>query len=507
MTVVRIAQFVLVTVLASCTFGSVGEHNSILGDSADDPTPRAQTNTNNRIVLSPARWKILRDRTFARWVQYTFDLDEGWDFIVAHLVFPSCTAYACVGKSDYRHTCEDLCEDQRLMYDRLRSVSGDYVRAVGSLRASLSDLKTVTLRITAESALTANHLLFEDSRRVERVDVLRSYTDAIGKIAQTLNMTLKENIRGLGGGTLLGIASVNELRERVNLWLNNAQFVAERVASALHEAHKAQMRVQLCTQSALRLDMSDCDTRSTPIYYTDTPTHASSTDFGLHVQTARETWDPVVLRRWYMAFTTLDRGSTQVCWLTRDMITDGTHDYITPQCDRRGLCHSLLADNSTYASCNVRDNDELPVDCPVVCGSPCLGPLCYELDSKRYVLRNAIQQASLSNDIASPRPVRAPYGIYNLDIAEFKLRVESMLKNTSIARERGESVLHDAAGLRLLVDEYTKSTSADQEVQRSDLRKARENCAQVHTMAIASIILSAIVAPLLLMIVLLCTRS
>lgn len=156
---------------------------------------------------------------------------------------------------------------------------------------------------------------------------------------------------------------------------------------------------------------------------------------------------------------------------------------------------------------NVRDGDTLPVDCPVICGSPCFGPLCYNVDSNSFVLQSAKPQRLLSpaayiiNHIV-PKRVYAPHAIHLSNITEFKHRIDAMVSNITFAERRGSSVLHDVTNMKRFVDDYITVTRHDVEFQRTELTKAREKCIQVHTMATASIVLSAMVAPLLFIVLL-----
>lgn len=464
---------------------------------------------NNRIILSPAQWKILRNTETPTRVLYTFKFDaneDDWNTIPFD--FPMCAVYACEGLLEYWQTCEDLCANHSLVRERLRVVSSEYAETARSLEARLFDLRSVSLRATTANSLDDTDGCFSGDRSAKRIDVLQPYAAAISKIAQTLNVT-----RTLNFGSRVSAASpqrfavANEIRDRVGDWAAEAHFVTERVTSALYELHKAELHVQLCTQSALGLDMSGCESHSLSPggYYTDTPTRVLGAYDHSCVETVREAWDPVTLSRWYMAFTTVYHGNTHVCWLTRGMLGDHANDYAVPQCDSRGLCQPLVVDNDTYTACN---DAALPVNCPVLCDVPCFGPLCYDAESGGFRIQTALRsfrsveaRTGIINR-ASPRRVRAPYAVYAYDIAEFKNRIDAIVDNASFARKWGERVLYDAANMRRLVDEYATAAADDVGVQQLGWKKARERCAHVNAMATASIVLSTTAVPVLFVVLL-----
>lgn len=337
MNIKTVTTLLLLTIIDN---SSTEELNVTLDEETASQTTAPQT---NRIILSSERWKILQTNEVVTRMLYIFELDDNeWD--LDGFEFPTCTEAACEGLLEYKEICENMCTDNDYIHDRLRNISSDHKRITRSLHAKLSDLKAITSNVVA---IDAANRVFLDTRTERRINVLQPYTTAIGDIVQSLTVMRKRQPRQFDVSFHSKMyVSVNEIRTHVDKWMADAGFLLGRLTSVLHELHKAELHLQLCTQSVHSLDMSVCEPNSVSTgYYTDTPTNVFDfgEDVGLQIQTIRETWDLVTLSRWYMAFINIGHNdSTEVCWLTRDMVTDRITDYNVPYCDRRGLCNSLL---------------------------------------------------------------------------------------------------------------------------------------------------------------------
>ncbi|KAJ8010053.1 hypothetical protein DPEC_G00070980 [Dallia pectoralis] len=224
----------------------------------------------------------------------------------------------------------------------------------------------------------------------------------------------------------------------------------------------------------------------------------------------RETWNPILLSRWYMPFLDSRRGN-RTCWLDRPMVSDAHRNYRVPLCDSRGLCDPLEPDNDTVSACEVNENGEISLGCPVVCDNPCFGPICYRLQSDMFTLSTAIDRApgvpayeqSMIQVTKSPRILSKVYSLSESDMHESLASVRNLTARSFELLQRGETVLRNILATDAAARKHIAKVQAETEGRSSKTKCG--NCERVmgrsQFMAAASIVFSALTCPILIAVI------
>lgn len=187
-------------------------------------------------------------------------------------------------------------------------------------------------------------------------------------------------------------------------------------------------------------------------------------------------------------------------------------NYRVPLCDWRGVCEPLERDYETLSACEVDESGEISLRCPVVCGVPCFGPICYQPQSNTYTPRTAFggthdidtkNNLSLVQVTKSPRILSKVYSLSETDIDTSLAGIQNRSARAYELLERGRTLLQTfktvAVTARNYIDRAQAETAQEQSRETACVKYERA-MDQNQIMAGASVTLSILTCPLLIVI-------
>lgn len=484
-----------------------------LGGDGSDPAGDGEI-TERRVVLRPGTWKIRARVDRPAYLVYHFSLGANWTTADADDVFryPNCSRAACEGLSRPERGCDSVCYDGKWR-DASAAVSTaarDYGRALREVDSAFGHLTAVVnTRVGRNVAMDSMESGLPLSHSPDRVDVMMDHR---ALIEETRAAAISTARRFAARGTEDGVAplrSTGKFLGRMNSWKSGALLLSFQLNSATFALIGARERLLACARGVLRSDMTGCAPGFRPEFYTDVPAASrsppsSSPSSGLVLEVRRDRWNPVSLSRWYMAFVDSSQGN-RTCWLDRSMLNDSRSDYREPICDRRGLCDPLELDDDTLAACDVRRDGEVSSECPLACGSPCFGPLCYKRGSSSYELRVAVDLDPESAEIlvaSEPRILSKAYSVSEEDarasLAQMRERAGRALEQL----DRGVSVVHALKQMNSKLRSCADRIDSGNVKCLRETDECRRSVVRGGAAATASLVFSAITTPLLIVLIL-----
>lgn len=355
--------------------------------------------SDRRVILRPGRWKILRAGDGQAFLSYRFNLNWNLTSFVS-VDYPECAKVACQGLPDNgeRLSCDIICGSGswRDADFALSTALSSQIRTARELQAAFGDLM----------ALADAHLDRELGSKNSGPQALRSVD--VMKYHRSLIEETQAAAKGTAEGFRTQIYADNDVSlsrssgspfvERMNAWKSGALLLSAQLNAVTFAFVGARERLAVCAQGLMRADMTGCAPGSPSEFHTDIPTAARpifslSTHGGLALDVERKKWQPVLLSRWFMLFVD-SSAENRTCWLDRGMVNDSSLSYREPRCDRRGLCEALLVDRDTFSVCHAMRGSKFGPECPLVCGSACFGPLCYDTRSASYSLTKGVEAES-----------------------------------------------------------------------------------------------------------------
>lgn len=403
----------------------------------------AQPQGDHRLILTPGQWKI-RSREPPAYVTYNFNL--GLDISKQQIVYPACVHIACQGRAE-RSGCSTPARTIDVM---------TYYRAM--MRQSLSEIKNLSRpvkRITGESYLA-------NSTRL--VNALETWKAGVYALTTHLN-------------------------------------------SMISTIRAAEQRLVLCSEGVARADMTGCEPHLSAKFHTDIPISSRSVSVStLTLLAMRKTWEPLLLSRWFMSFIDTSQNN-RVCWLATSMVTDGAVDYKMPYCDARGLCDPLQLDETTVSSCAVDAAGAVSLHCPLQCGAPCNGPVCYNSHTERYNILASQTGSTTEHDFnhtIKPRPLTQAQSLTAADLRQTLAYVNNIANETSRLLQRTRNVFSTVEETKTQSVAYMGKVDVDM-VSLCDrvTEEYHQAFARLQILSYLSLILSVITCPLL---VIICTK-
>lgn len=468
------------------------------------------TEEEHRVILTPAQWKIRRSDP-PIYITYIFDL--GLDLSKSRITHPSCAQIACKGLVEYHKGCDSLCWNGtwNQVDVLLRTALLGYNRAVESLDASYNDLAAILdthivngMPDHAAESRTHDTGGSQQYNSPRTIDVLEYYRavieEGLSEIAKVLPAQQTDTASRFSNNS-------TRLTHMLETWKIRVYTLSTQLTTLVTVIQAAERRLILCAEGVVRSDMTGCEPNLSVKFHTDTPVASKSVSASkLTLVTHRETWEPLLLSRWYMSFVDTSQNN-RVCWLTSSVITDGSENYKMPYCDSRGLCDPLQLDETTIPSCEVSVTGTLDLLCPIQCGARCNGPVCYDTHTEMYSLLTS-QETSASEHgfsrTAKPRLLNRAHSLSNVDLRQTLAYVHDITVETSSLWQRAQDV-HG-----LIEDTKTQSLKYMDKVDRA----MRSHCEQLtvdyqqsftrlNIMASLSVALSVLACPLLILI---CTK-
>jgi hypothetical protein len=298
----------------------------------------------------------------------------------------------------------------------------------------------------------------------------------------------------------------------LDTWKSGAFKLAIQLNAITFAFQGAHQRLLSCAEGVLRSDMTGCEPGFITEFYTDIPVASRSLSSSRLVMVVRrDSWKPVVLSQWYMAFIDSSRGN-RTCWLDRHMVNDTNYNYRMPQCDPRGVCEHLKPDEDTVSACEVNYKGEISLECPLVCGAPCFGPICYKAKSDMFTLRSTSAgkpDTDTANDVSvvrmtkSPRILSKVYSLSDLDIYTSIASVRNLSAQSTLLLQQGQTVLRDIITMDAMARKYIDKVRADTASlsQGNKYVDCELMIGRSRFMAAASVTLSALTCPLLIILV------
>ncbi|KAI4792906.1 hypothetical protein KUCAC02_025129 [Chaenocephalus aceratus] len=471
--------------------------------------------TDHRVILRPGKWKIRAPEPSPQYVSYQFLLAfEPRDL---RFEYPECSRVACAGLPDSHPSCGHLCRDGTLGEARvaLDTALLDYNTALSLLHVTFADLAVLMGRHIIARDWDASHSVSEllayngepsdSSLRV--VDVMQDHRILIEMAKKKLSSARADEDRS-DPGPLDGSA----FSESLETWKAGAFNAAVHLNAITFVLHGARQRLLSCAQGVRGSDTTGCEPEFVEGYYTDTPVASRSLSSSSIVMVVkREYWNPVVLSHWYMPFLDSSKGN-RTCWLDRPMLSDLGANYRVPECDYRGICEPLEVDRDTLAGCDVNENGEVGCGCPVVCGSPCFGAICYRPETDTYAIKTLPRAASgteARNGLSpflvagSPRVLSQAYSLSEADMRTSLAGVRDQSVRSSELLQRGETVLLDVIEMHAKARSYMDRvyTETPERSQGAKWVECERMIGSSRSMAAASVALSALTCPLLIIII------
>lgn len=507
----------------SAMVAEVGSSSSLLRNGNASPD-----SLEHRVILNPGRWKIRASDTSSVYFVYNFILGFKWTEL--EVDYPECSQVVCRGLPDSHKGCDELCfhDTWRDATVTLTTATLEYNRAMSVLDAAFNDLAALmNTQIVHQhwsasdpvSKLLSHHGKVSSSDR-HVVDVMHHYRTLIEEV---LGNVVK-HFPGTKSHASLNAESPldSQLMSRLNgtrrfdilldTWKSGAFKLAVQLNAVTFAFQRAHQRLMSCAQGVQRADMTGCEPGFIEEFYTDIPVASRSLSSSRLVMVVkRDNWNPVVLSRWYMPFIDSSKGN-RTCWLDRHMVSDTQFNYRVPICDSRGVCEPLEVDDETMSACDVNENGELSMECPVVCGRPCFGPICYQSQSETYTLKTASSEARVANGtpymslIRTPTSPRILSNVHSLSEVDINLSLVTLRNHSLRASEllqRGERMLQKIITMDATARKYIAEMSAETAAPAQGVKCL--DCESVigrsHFMAVLSVTLSALTCPLLIILV------
>lgn len=482
----------------------------------------------HRVILHPGRWKIRTPERRSAYVAYHFFLGFNWTEL--EVKYPECSQVACRGLPDSQQGCDHLCSGGtwRDASIALKTATLEYNRAMASLDAVFNDLAAlmdthiinphwsvpdpVSKLLSYHGKVSASDPQVVDVMRYYRTLIDEALEDIVAYFPSTFSYAPLNADSLVHNQLVSGSKDTSKFTELLETWKSGAFKLAVQLNAVTFTFQGAHQRLLSCAQGVQRSDMTGCEPGFITEFYTDIPVASHSLSSSRLVMVVkRESWNPVVLSHWYMPFIDSSKGN-RTCWLDRPMVSDTHANYRVPPCDSRGVCEPLEPDNETVLACEVNDNGEISLECPVVCGSPCFGPICYQPQSDTYTLRTASGGArgiNATNDLSPVRVAKSPrilskvYSLSEADMHTSLANVRNLSARSSELLQRGETVLQNIITMDVTARKYIDKVHAETEVQpqRITCVDRERMIGRSRFMAAASLTLSALTCPLLIVVI------
>ena len=516
----------------------VGSSSSLLRNANASPD-----SLEHRVILHPGRWKIRASDTSSVYFVYNFILGFNWTKL--EVDYPECSQVACRGLPDSHKGCAELCfsDTWRDATVTLTTAILEYNRAMSVLDAAFNDLAALmNTQIIHQhwsasdpvAKLLSHHGKVSSSEH-HVVDVMRYYRalidEALGNVVKhfpgarlsekfkDVNPHASLNVESpLDSQLVSGLKGTSRLNILLDTWKSGAFKLAVHLNAVTFAFHRAHQRLNSCAQGVQRADMTGCEPGFIEEFYTDIPVASrSQSSSRLVMVVKRDIWNPVVLSRWYMPFIDSSKGN-RTCWLDRPMVSDTQFNYRVPICDSRGVCEPLEVDDETMSACEVNENGELSMGCPVVCDHPCFGPVCYQSQSETYTLKTASSEVRVANGTSymslirtptSPRILSNVHYLSDVDINASLVTLRNQSLRASQLLQRGETMLQKIITMDATARKYVVEMSAETAAQEQGVKwlDCESMIGHSHFMAAFSVTLSALTCPLLIILVIKITIS
>lgn len=538
-----ISAYVLLSALCLTTYPIYSQNvplntstGETLGKGPGPLAPLVETGNGNeplhsldhRVILHPGRWKIRTPKTRRTYVVYQFYLGSNWTELEVH--YPECSQVACRGLPEYHQGCDHLCSTDTWLDATvaLKTATLEYNKAMASLDAAFDDL----------AALMDTHITNHHSSLPKPVDRLLSYhgkgsasnphvvdvmqpyrtliEDALKNIVEhfpsTVSYTSLNEDPFTDTQLVSGFKETSTFNELLDTWRSRAFTLAVLLNGLTFALQGAQRRIIMCSQGVHRLDMTGCERDFIREFYTDIPVaRRSLSSYKLVMVVKRESWNPVLLSHWYMPFIDSSNGN-RTCWLDRPMVNDTHANYRVPRCDSRGICEPLEVDTETISACEVNEYGEISFECPVVCGNPCFGPICYQPQLGTYKLKTispGSQGDGVRNDQSIVRVTKSPRilsKVYSLSEGDIHTSLASILNRSAQSSEllrQGKTMLQNIITMDATARKYIDKVYAEKAVQSQGPRcvDCERMIGHSRFMAAASVTLSILTCPLLIVVI------
>lgn len=513
-----------------------GQRLTSIASSSDEPPGRSFDSTqtlaidarrdtpDHRVLLHPGRWKIglATDAGGGTYLAYHFFLGFNWTKLKVQ--YPECSQVACKGLPDSHRGCDHLCSagPWRDATATLETATLGYNRAAASLGSVLDDLAAlmdthIERRWGASDESISKFLSYhgeESESGPGVVDVMRGHRtlmdEALDEIAARSPNAFSNDFQFEGARPVSMSNNASKFKYLLDTWRSGAFTLAVRLNAVTFALQGARQRILLCAQGIQRSDVTGCEPDFIAEFYTDTPVASRTLSSRLVMFVERARWTPVALSHWYMPFVDSSKGN-RICWLDRPMVSDMHGNYRVPQCDSRGVCEPLEIDNVTVSACEVNQNGEISLACPVACGDPCFGPICYQPDSDTYAPRTALRQGERGVEVEydlvrvtkSPRVLSNVYSLSDLDVQTSLASVLNQSARSSELLRRGETLLEAIIAANSTARKYIDRVYAEMAAQSQG--KKCSDCERTVDrgwfMAAASVTLSALTCPILIVLI------
>lgn len=467
-----------------------------------------QTEDDHRLILTPGQWKI-RSLEPPAYVTYNFNL--GLDVTKQQIVYPACARIACQGHTEYQSGCSAPClsgtwhQTDVLLQTTIRL----YDRAVESLDASFTDLAAIMdthiMSATPDWTGGPRARAARDLYSSRTIDVMEYYRAMMRQsLSEIKNVSLPVKRIADRGSRL---ANSTRLVNALEMWKIGVYTLATHLNTMISTIKAAEQRLVLCSEGVVRSDMTGCEPHLSAKFHTDTPILSKSVSVSkLTLLAMRKTWEPLLLSRWFMPFVDTSRNN-RVCWLAASMLTDGVVNYKMPYCDARGLCDPLQLDETTVSSCEVDAAGIVSLHCPLQCGAPCNGPVCYDTHTKRYNVLASQTGASTEhgfNRTIKPRSLSQAQSLTDADLRRTLAYVNNITDETSSLWQRTQNVFSVVEDTRTQSLAYVEKVDRDM-VSFCDRVAAdyQQAFTRLQILSYVSLILSVLTCPLL---VIICTK-
>ena len=508
------AVCLLLTVLVtrSLVFGLQALLNASAGET---PGHMSLDSQDHRVTLPPSKWKIRTPGGEDPFVVYHFFL--GINLTDGRVDYPDCSQVACKGLPDDKshRGCDLLCSSGSWndAAVALKTAKREYAIAMARLEAAFSDVAALVDVLGHSSALDPGvlKLLANKGSGPQVVDVMHTYRTlihgALSAVAEHFPSTADRTGESVRGQRVFGSDATSAFDELLNTWKGGAFKLAVQLNAVTFALLGAHQRLVSCAQGVKRSDMTGCEPGFITKFYTDKPVASRPLSSGRILVVQREHWKPTVLSRWYMSFVDSSKDN-RTCWLDRPMVSDAYANYRLPSCNALGICEPLAVDDTTVSACLVAHMGEIGFECPVVCGDPCFGPICYHPQSDTYTLRTAPEGAhgvySTTRQVQatlSPRIVSKVYSLSESEIQTSLASVRDRAERSSQLLDRGETVLQTMTAMDDAARTYTAKIRAETVARSQGCVDCERAIARIWFMGAASVTLSALTCPLLLVII------
>lgn len=464
-----------------------------------------QTQGDHRLILTPAQWKI-RSLDPPAYVTYNFNL--GLDITKQQIAYPTCARIACQGRAEHQSGCSAPCSSGPWQQTDalLQTTINLYGRAVESLDASFTDLAAImdTHIMSVTSDWTGGPRAAGDLYSSRSVDVMEYYRAMMRQsLSEIKTVLLPVKTIANRGSRLTNSTRLVSLET----WKIGVQTLATHLNTMILTIKAAEQRLVLCFEGVVRSDMTGCEPHHSAKFHTDIPISSKSVSVSkLSLLAMRKTWEPVLLSRWFMPFVDTSRND-RVCWLTTSMVTDGAANYKMPYCDARGLCDPLQLDETTVSSCQVDHTGTVSLHCPLQCGEPCNGPVCYDTRTKQYNILSSQTGAATEhgfNRTTEPRTLTRARSLTDADLLQTLAYVNNITEETSSLWQRTQTVFSSVEDMRTQSVAYMKKVDDDMVPFCDQLAEDYQQAfTRLQILSYMSLILSVLTCPVLMII---CTK-